>query len=415
MEIQLAYGHKKIPLRIDDRRVTRVLHPGRPGVVRDSVETIRKAMADPISSPRLREIVKRGQQVVIVTSDITRPCPTHLMLPEVVRELNEAGVPDDDILVVFGLGIHRGHRPEERRRLVGEEMFNRLRCVDSDPANVVKVGVTRRGTPVEVFRPVAEADFRICLGNIDPHYFAGYSGGGKAIMPGVCSRASIQANHGRMLEAGATAGCVEGNPVREDIDEAASFVGVDFILNVIMDESKRVVYAVAGDMLAAHREGCRLADTLYKVPIPALADVVVACAGGHPKDVNLYQAQKALDNAQMAVKPGGTVVLVASCTEGLGEDAFERWIAEATSPDDVLNRIRCGFELGGHKAAAVARVAKKARILLVSDLPEEVVRRAWMEPYASVEEALEAVLGAGRPDAEVVLMPYAGGTLPHVC
>jgi nickel-dependent lactate racemase len=371
-------------------------------------------MSHPIGGGGLGDIVRPNSRVAIVTSDITRPCPTHLMLPEVVEELNRAGVPDGRILVVFGRGIHRGQTPEERRVLVGRPMFDRLRCVDSDPMDVVNVGVTRRGTPVEVFRPVAEADFRICLGNIEPHYFAGYSGGGKAIMPGVCSRASIRSNHGRMLEPGAVAGRVVGNPVREDIDEAASLVGVDFIVNVVLDESKRVVHAVAGDPVSAHREGCRLADSVYKVVLPEAADVVIASAGGRPKDTTLYQAQKALDNASLAVKPGGVVVLVASCAEGLGEDTFERWLREATSTDEVMTRIESDFELGGHKAAALAKAARKARVLLVSELPREVVRRAWMEPHSSVEDAVEDALRTVGPGARIAVMPYAGGTLPQV-
>ncbi|MGE5483573.1 MAG: nickel-dependent lactate racemase [Ignavibacteriales bacterium] len=413
MNIQLGYGHGEMTLRIDRRRSLCLLRPVTPRVTRGAREVIREALEKPIGSTRLREIAS-GRRVAIIASDITRPCPTSLMLPEVVRELNEAGVPDRDITVVFGLGIHRGHTTQERQGLAGASMHARLHCVDSDPGDTIRVGVTKRGTPVDVFKPVVDAGLRICLGNIEPHYFAGYSGGGKAIMPGVCGRSSIEGNHSQMLDSGAVAGQVDGNPVRADIDEAASLVGVDFILNVVLDESKRVVGAVAGDLMAAHRHGCGIADGVYKTRVPAPADVVVVAAGGHPKDLNLYQAQKSLENAQHALKDGGTLVLVAACTEGLGDRVFERWLNEARSPREVMERIRHRFELGGHKAVAIARVVERARVFLVSDLPDHLVRRVWMKPFKTAEEALETALNEQGPGAMVTVIPHGGSTLPEI-
>lgn len=412
--MQLGFGRGKVQLTLDDERVLCTLHTGVVAATENAQAIIRRAMAQPIASPRLRELVKPGQKVVVLASDITRPCPTHLMLPEVMAELDEAGVDRENATVVFGLGIHRGHTPEERRRLAGEQMYDSVRCIDSDPDDVVRVGTTRRGTPVDVFRTVVEADIRVALANIDPHYFAGYSGGSKSLVPGVCGRATIEANHSLMLEPGAAPGRLNGNPVRGDIEEAAALVGIDFILNVILDESKTVVGAVAGHVTHAHRQGCGLADRMFKVTIPGRAAIVVASPGGHPKDLNVYQAQKALDNAAQAVRPGGVIVLVASCVEGYGERVFEEWITAAASPASVVERIRRQFQLGGHKAAAIARVAMESRIFLVSDLPETMVRRLWMEPFPSAQAALDAALHDQDPGAQVILMPYAGSTLPAV-
>ena len=173
---------------------------------------------------------------------------------------------------------------------------------------------------MDIFTPVARADRRICLGNIEYHYFAGYSGGAKAIMPGVSTRAAIQANHSRMVEETSRAGLLEGNNLRADIEEAGAVCGIDFILNVVLDEHKEIIKAVAGDVTAAHRAGCAFLDTLYLKKIPRRADIIVVSQGGAPKDLNLYQTQKALDNAKHAVRRGGTVILVGSCKEGLGED-----------------------------------------------------------------------------------------------
>lgn len=267
---------------------------------------------------------------------------------------------------------------------------------------------------MDIDRRVAEADRRICLGNIEYHYFAGYSGGAKAIMPGVSTRAAIQANHSRMVEDAACAGKLEGNPVREDIEEAAAMVGVDFIVNVVLDAHKEIIKAVAGDLVAAHREGCAFLDTLYRKEIPARADIVLVSQGGAPKDLNLYQTQKALDNAKHAVKPGGVVVLVGSCKEGLGEKTFEEWMTTAPTAHSLIERIQREFRLGGHKAAAIAMVLENADIYLVSDLEDALVERLFMKPFHSVQAAYDAAIRKCGENATVLSMPYGGSTLPWV-
>jgi nickel-dependent lactate racemase len=316
--------------------------------------------------------------------------------------------------VVFGLGSHRKHTEEEKKYLVGEDIYGKIRCVDSDVKQCKMLGTTTRGTPVEIFDVVADADRRICLGNIEYHYFAGYSGGAKAIMPGVSTRAAIQANHSAMVKDAARAGAIDDNPVRQDIDEVVEFIPIDFILNVVLDENKKIIKAVAGHYMQAHREGCRFLDGLYKIEIPRRADIVITTPGGYPKDINLYQAQKALDNAKHAVRDGGIIILLASCTEGFGEGVFERWIQESASPDDLITRIRSHFELGGHKAAAIALVEKKAGIFIVSDMADEKAKKLYMEPFGSMKDALDRAFARLGKDAMVLLMPHGGSTLPVV-
>ncbi|HQQ40767.1 MAG TPA: lactate racemase domain-containing protein, partial [Clostridia bacterium] len=218
MEIELGFGAGVQKLAVPDENLIGILLPNPVEHALTGEEEVLRALSDPIGTPRLGEIVHPGEKIAIVTSDITRPMPSYKVLPALLDELYLAGVKKEDITVVFGLGSHRKQTPDEQKKLVGERAFAEVKCIDGDDSDCVHIGTTRRGTPVDIVRPVAEADRRICLGNIEFHYFAGYSGGAKAIMPGVSTRAAIQSNHSRMVEQAAAAGMLEGNPVREDIE-----------------------------------------------------------------------------------------------------------------------------------------------------------------------------------------------------
>jgi nickel-dependent lactate racemase len=396
-----------LTLRLEDRRqrIT-LLEPSQA-----PYDLIGQAMAAPIGCPHLSELVHPGQSVAIITSDITRTCPSRQMLPPLMAELASAGISDQDVTVVFATGSHRPHTKEEQASLVGPDMAARLRLIDSDPDQIVHVGTTSRGTPIEVFEPVAKADFRIALGNVEPHYFAGYSGGAKALVPGVCSLATIQVNHAMMVRPGARAGVLDGNPVREDIEEGASLIGLDFILNVIVGPDHHVLAAAAGHSVQAHRWLCNVLDFQRKVTVDELADVVIVSAGGYPKDINLYQAQKALDNAAAAVKPGGIIIWLAECPDGLGNRVFADWLV-GSAADDIIARIQEQFVLGGHKAAAIASVLKKAQILLVSSLDPALVRDCGLRPYEEFDSALKDALREVGPDPRLTIMPLGAAVLP---
>lgn len=414
MEFELGFGAGVQKLTVPDRNLLDVLTQNDVSVDLTGEAEVRRALSEPIGTPRLRDIVKKGETVAIVTSDVTRPMPSAKVLPAVLEELDAAGVDRRDVTVVFGLGSHRHQTEAEMRRLVGDAVFDSVRCVDSDVDDCVHMGDTSFGTPVDIFRPVAEAKRRVLLGNIEYHYFAGYSGGAKALMPGVSTRAAIQANHSRMVEETSRAGNLDTNALRADIEEAGRICGADFILNVVLSEHKEIIRAVAGDLVAAHRAGCAFLDTLYLKKIPARADIVITSQGGAPKDLNLYQTQKALDNAKHAVKKGGTVIVVGSCREGIGERVFEEWIAAAPDAHSMIDRVKRDFELGGHKAAAIAMVLENAHIVLVSEMPEETVRAAFLTPARSAQEALDEALEKYGEDATVIVMPHGGSTLPTV-
>lgn len=414
MKIELGFGDTTQILNIPDENLSEVLVPNNIEHRMSADEAVKNALEHPIASARLRDIVKPGEKIAIITSDITRPMPTYAVMPFLLDELSGAGVSDKDITLVFALGSHRKHSDAEKIKLAGEETFRRIACVDGDTADCVHLGVTSRGTPVDIVRCVAEADRRICLGNIEYHYFAGYSGGAKAIMPGVSTRDAIQSNHRMMIEKEACAGNLDTNPLRQDIEEAARMCGIDFILNVVLDEHKKIIYAVAGDSVKAHRQGCRFLDTLYGKRIKQKADIVVVSQGGAPKDLNLYQTQKALDNAKHAVKDGGIIVLVGSCKEGLGEKVFEEWMTGAEKSADLIARIKKEFRLGGHKAAAIALVLEYADIYLVSDMEDAFVKKLFFTPFKTVQDAFNAALEKKGKNASVLVMPYGGSTLPKL-
>ena len=408
--MQLEYGKTTIEFEVPEGRLLRVLNAHNIELPSDEIECVKNAINNPIGSKKLSELVKPGMKVAIVTSDITRPFPTAKVLPLVIEELNNAGIPDKDIVTVFALGSHRKHTKEEKKYLVGEELYNRIECIDSDPNDCIHLGKTSKGTDVDIFSPVANADFIICLGNIEYHYFAGYSGGAKAIMPGVSTPNAIQQNHSMMIIPESRAGNID-SPVRKDIEEAASMLGIDFIVNVVLDENKRIAFAVAGDYIEAHRVGCAFLDRLYGVKIHDKADITIVSAGGFPKDLNLYQAQKALDNSKDSVKDGGIIILLANCSDGFGNNTFEQWMTTKTN-EECIKDIKENFVLGGHKAAAIAKILETKRIFLVSNLDKELVKKIGLEPYETLDEAFEAATEIMGNDSKVFVIPHGSSLLP---
>jgi nickel-dependent lactate racemase len=414
MHFQIGYGTQEQTLEVPDKNLTAVLYPNKIPFTYSGVEAVKHALQNPIGSRSLKELIFPGKSVVIVTSDITRPLPSYKILPALLDELESIGVKISDVTVVFAIGSHRRHTEDEMIRLVGKSVFNRVKCVDSNPDDCIEMGRTRLGTPVSITRIVAKADCRICIGNIEYHYFAGYSGGAKAIMPGSSTRMAIQSNHSRMVLPEARTGLLKGNPVREDLEEAIEYCPIDFIINVVLDDKKEIIYAVAGHYIKAHRSGCAFLDTLYRKDIDELADIVVVSQGGAPKDLNLYQTQKALDNAKHAVKDRGVIVLVGACPEGFGENTFERWMLEAESSHSLIEKIQRDFQLGGHKAASFAQVLEKTELFLVSEMAPDLVKKIFMRPFNNVQNAFDEALRKMGTNASVLIMPSGGSTLPKI-
>lgn len=413
----------KLSFKIDTRTeivevpedlVLKVLMPRNQPEDPDEEKILQEALAHPLGTKPLSQLVHAGEKVVLITSDNTRPFPSARVLPPVLAELERGGVRRQDIRILFARGSHRLMNEAEMKQAVGEEIYARYACANSSWDQVEHLGTTRAGTQVDLDARLAVADHVICLGNVEYHYFAGFSGGAKAVFPGCAVPASIEQNHRLMTLPNARAGHLEDNPVRQDLEEAASFVKADFMLNVVLNTKKQIVYAAAGDLKEAHRAACRQLAALYASPIPARADIVIVSQGGAPKDRNLYQTQKALDNAGHAVKKGGTVILAGSCREGYGHDAFQAYMEKYRDPSALVASIREHFVLGGHKAAAIALIQEEAEIDLVSDMPAAEVRKTFLTPYATIQEAYEAAQKKYGGRGTVIAMPYGGSTLPIV-
>ncbi|MDI6888426.1 MAG: nickel-dependent lactate racemase [Methanocellales archaeon] len=409
--LMLGYGKSEVSVNVPSENLLQIVKPNElPGAKDEAVE-IKRALMNPINSKRLSELVHDGQKVAIVVSDITRPTPSHKLLLPLLQELNDGNIPDEDITIVFATGLHRRLTEKEMEQQVGLDVHNRVKCINHDVDDCTYIGTTKRGTRVNVLRVVANADVVICVGTIELHYFAGYSGGAKSILPGVSSRETIEMNHKLMLLPGASSGKVD-SPVRVDMEEAGAALGVTFILNVVLNTKKEIVKAFAGDMIGAHRAGVAYVDKMYKVPIKDKADIAIASSGGAPKDLDVYQAYKALDNATHAITEKGSIILIAECAEGLGNEVFERWVEKAKSPRDVIRRIKQRFALGGHMAAQIARIAEKRDIYLVSAMPGELAKKAFFTPVKDAQDALVRAMEKHGKDAKVIVIPYGNSTLP---
>jgi len=406
--IKLPFGNGSLNVDVPDKNLSRIILPSEPERIGNGISLIQKALGNPVNSKHLSEIVTPDAHVAIIVSDTTRPTPTAQMLPLLIDQLHRGGVVDENITIIFALGIHRNQNAGEMERIVGADIYRRIRCIEHDKTQCRRIAETSRGTPVEIFGEVLDADVVVCTGNIEFHYYAGYSGGAKAILPGVSSKDSIITNHRMMIEENASTGMID-SPIRQDIEEAAGYLGVDFLLNVVLNSRKEIVYATAGHVVNAHRMGVKQVDSMYKIEVEP-ADVVIVSAGGHPKDINLFQAHKALENAKNAAVDGGSIILVAACEEGFGNAVYEHWNNESKTPDDAIMRFKRSFEFGGHKTALIAQLSKKYDLYLVSNLADEDAKNAFFIAAKGVQEVLDEILSV-KPDARVHVMPFGGLTL----
>ena len=364
---------------------------------------IERSLDEPLGK-RLEELAG-CRSASILASDITRPAPSHILLPPLIRRLKDLGIMD--VRVVFGLGTHRKMTEDEVRRLL--QGCVKVPHMQHDISRCVHLGETVRGTPVEINEVVASSDLIIATGNIEYHYYAGYSGGAKAVLPGVSSENSVIRNHELMRDPRSATGRLN-SPVRLDMEDAAAVADLDFILNAVLNGRNEIVQAVAGDYIQAHRSGAATVDRMYRRRVEP-ADIVVTCAGGRPKDLNLFQAQKALDNAKNAALPGGSIILVAECCEGLGHPVFERWSREACSAEQCWERFGREYEFGGHKAAFLARESLEHHLILVSALPNEMAEMCFFAAARTLPEALEMARARQGLDARMLVMPHGNLTL----
>jgi nickel-dependent lactate racemase len=394
--MKLRYGKKKVRLPIQDKNIIKILNLEKQEVLLNPENSLKELFKNPINSPSLRDLIiqKKAKKLLIIVNDITRPTPYEVILPPLLDELHQIGIKKENIIFMVATGIHRSNSQEEIKEIFGENIFSAYKFInhDCDDPHIKDLGKLKSGNELWINPIIYNSDFIITTGVIVPHYFAGFSGGRKSILPGICGRKTIEANHSKMVYPDSRAGNLKGNPVHQEMQEAAEKVGVNFNINVITDENHQIVEIVAGELYKSWRQGVEVCKKIYLCPIKQKAEVVIASAGGYPKDINVYQAQKALNNAYQAIKPGGTIILLAECSEGYGEPTFEKWIEEANTPDDIIERLNKKFILGGHKAYSIAKLTKEVEVILISSLPQDKIRKLFFIPMESVSQALQAYI-----------------------
>jgi nickel-dependent lactate racemase len=358
------------------------------------------------------------ESAAIAINDKTRPVPHKHLLPPLLEQLERLGLPPEKITLLIATGTHPPMPPEEFEWVVPPDILDRypVVCHDAyDQVSLVHKGQTRRGTPVRINHHYAKADLRIVVGNIEPHQFMGFSGGVKSAVIGLGGQETINRNHALMTDPKARLGGYEDNPARQDIEEMGRIIGVHFALNAILNERKDIVLAIAGAPEAVMRHGIPQVRELYQVSVSEPFDLVIASPGGHPKDINLYQAQKGLAHAALITKEGGTIILAAACPEGTGSAKYEQWMDGMTSYEAVFERFqREGFRIGPHKAFQIARDGARAQVLLVSEMSDDFVRSLLLTPVAGFDQALSLALADLPPEARIGVMPLANATIPII-
>lgn len=424
-EINVGYGNEEIKLKLPKKQILQIIEGNHVEPLTDIPAAVKTALANPIGSPRLNQIVSKNDKVCIIASDITRAWVRNdLFLPPLLDELNACGVPDSNITLVVALGAHRHHTPAENLSTYGAEVIKRVSIEQScalDAENFVKIGTTSHGVDTCVYKTVAHADKVILTGGIVYHLMAGFGGGRKSIMPGVSAYNSIQGNHsfclhnvvGQGISADCVSGKLNGNAMHENMTEMASMVKPAFLLNAVITPEGKFAKFVAGHWYDAWLEGCQAVENIFGVPIKEKADLVIGSAGGFPKDINLYQGSKTIDNAFMAAKEGGVVILLLECRDIKEPPDFSGWF-DFVSLHEREIKLREGFTVPGFIALKCGLIAKQVSLIIVT-LPQnrDFVTNAGLIPASSLEEAMAiAEKKLGRKDYTITVMPHAANTVP---
>lgn len=416
--MELKYGSAVFTIDLPPEQLAGVVAPPHVVVDESPVAIIEKAL-DGCSS--MISLFRPGDKVVIVTSDITRYTGSEIYLPILIKRLNRQGIADDNIEILIALGIHRKQTEHEHQKILGS-LYGRIRVYDhdcDDHSALAFVGKTSNGIEVSINRRAVEADHLILTGTIGFHYFAGYGGGRKSVLPGIASRKACMASHFTVLNPGdgsgknslATTGNLEGNPVHNAMLEGCALAKPAFILNTVLTADKRIVAAFAGHWREAHEAGSRFYRQHFACPLSEKADLVIASCGGFPKDINLIQAHKAMEYGAQALKDGGVMILLAECRDGFGNGTFFNWFRHK-SLAEFEAALRAGYEINGQTAYSLLQKAQRFSIILVSQFPSQQVEQMGMIPAQNLTEAMalaEPILPAGW---RCYMMPEAGSVLP---
>ena len=419
MKVDLAYGQGHLTIELPKDRTT-VIAPLHKAGLPDERAAVIRALENPIGAKPLKDIVKPGQKVCITFTDITRATPNDRIIPWLLQHLSH--IPRENITLLNQLGTHRPNTNAELEKMLTPEVVRDYRVLNHEPEEIsahAQLGTTSDGTPALINKHVVEADVRIITGFIEPHFFAGFSGGVKGIMPGTAALQTVMSNHGakNIGDANATFGVTTGNPLWEELRDIALRVGPSFVLNVTLNEQRAITGVFAGDLIKAHREGCEFvrASAMQKVAKPF--DVVVTTNSGYPLDMNLYQGVKGMSAGARVIKPGGLLILAAECREGVPAGSpLDKLLRSAGSSEEILTMLTTpGFVRPEQWQAQIqSLVQRKARVLVHSSLPDEVIRACHLEPCQDIAAAVRERLAELGPDATVAVLPQGPLTIPYL-
>jgi nickel-dependent lactate racemase len=419
MKVELAYGQGYLPIQLPDG-ITTVIEPSQSRGLRDERAEVFEALEKPIDAPALKQCIKPGHRICIVFTDITRATPNQRLIPWLLQYLAE--VPRDRITLLNGLGTHRPNTQEELAELLTPEVADLYRVLNHEPENpaaLVQFGATSDGKPALLNRHLVEADVRIITGFIEPHFFAGFSGGPKGIMPGVAGLETVMSNHraANIAVPSATFGVTEGNPIWEEMRDIALRPGPSFLLNVALNEQRQITAVFAGDLIEAHRAGCAFVRGSAMQPVAAPFDLVITTNSGYPLDLNLYQGIKGMSAAARILKPGGTLILACECRAGVpAGSSFDQLLRAANGPEQILARLATpGYEQPEQWQAQIqALIQRKARVLLYSSLSDQQVRAAHLEPCHEIAAAVEHALANHSGPFRIGVLPQGPLTIPYL-
>ena len=421
MQVRLAYGRQGLIITVPDNAEVLQTHftPGLP----DETRALREALRQPISSPPLADLVQFGERVVVVHTDITRATPNDRILPVLLDELESVGVVRKDITLLNGLGTHRRQTEAELRAMLGDNVVEKYRCLQHDcnsDADLVSLGVTSLGHPVRVNRFYLESDVRILTGFIEPHFFAGFSGGPKAILPSLAGAESVFTNHGLQMIAHpkATWGVTEGNPIWMEMREVALRTNPTFLLNVALNTRREITGIFAGDMLAAHALGCAFVKDNAMARVDEPYDIVITTNSGYPLDQNLYQSVKGMSAANQVVREGGSIIIATACEDGLPDHGlYAALLAEARTLQGLLDMIaQPGFTAQDQwQVQLQAQIQQRADVYVYSDgLTDKAIEDALFIPCSNIEATLARLLERYGPQPRLCVMPEGPQLIPYL-
>ena len=412
MKIQIPYGKESIEVSVAYENVGEMIYPNEVEVT-DEVETLMSALENPIGCGSFDAFLKNAKDILIIVNDGTRPTPTAKVLDMIHHKIR-----GKNFKFIVATGIHRAPTEEEFRQIFGKHLEayrDRIFVHDAKKdEDMILIGVSKNGTEMRINKKAVEAEKILIIGSVEPHYFAGFTGGRKALLPGIASYKTIEQNHKLALKMSAETLALEGNPVHEDMEDAIQkFKEKEiFAVMTVLDREDRIYAATAGDITESLKEAIEKSNEVFSVEIKEKADIVVAVAP-HPMDVDLYQSQKALDNAKLALNPNGILILVARCRSGVGHDTFAKLLASAGYPQNALDMIEKKYVLGYHKAAKIAEIARWAQIWAVTDIDPARMRSIFIMPFRTLQLAIDAALEMkGRE--KILFMMAASMTVPRV-